>query len=299
MFFLLEKIIHKKRLWLILRKNMILMIVWGIVLAGIAFGISKFVIQPQYSSSVALLVNRKQDENAGAQFQDQQADVQIINTYKDIITRPVILNTVAKNLTTNQKQLVKKAKPATYKILADGTQIIDKQAQPAEYKTVDAKYKKTDIDAKKLADNISINNQQNSQIFTVSVKDTNNKLAKDVANEIAKVFNQKIKTIMSISNVSIVSKATISDTPVSPNVKLFTLVGLILGIFIGFVWGLIKEVTDRTIKDVDYLTNELQLTNLGRINFIGKIKKIEKVVNTTNTVVSSERPRQTRSGRRI
>lgn len=295
----MDNIIDIKRLWLILRKNMILMIVWGIVLAGIAFGISKFVIQPQYSSSVALLVNRKQDENTGAQFQDQQADVQIINTYKDIITRPVILNTVSKNLTTNQKQLVKKAKPATYKTLADGTQIIDQQAQPAKYKIVDAKYKKSDIDAKKLAGDISINNEQNSQIFTVNVKDTNKNLAKDVANEIAKVFKQKIKTIMSVSNVSIVSKATKSDTPVSPNVKLFTLAGLIFGIFIGFIWGLIKEVTDRTIKDVDYLTDDLKLTNLGRINFIGKIKRIEKVVNTTNTSVSSERPRQTRSGRRI
>lgn len=295
----MDNIIDIKRLWLVLKKNMILIIVWGIVLAGVAFGISKFIIQPQYSSSVALLVNRKMDENQAAQLQNQQADVQMINTYKDIITRPVILNTVAKNLTTNQKQLVKKAKPATYKTLADGTQIIDQQAQPAKYKIVDAKYKKTDIDANKLAENISINNQQNSQIFTVSVKDTNNKLAKDVANEIAKVFKQKIKTIMSISNVSIVSKATISDTPVSPRVKLFTLSGLILGVFVGFVWGLIKEVTDRTVKDVDYLTDELNLTNLGRINFIGKIKKIEKVVNTTNTAVSSERPRQTRSGRRI
>ncbi|MCM6768745.1 YveK family protein [Weissella paramesenteroides] len=165
----MDNIIDIKRLWLILRKNMILMIIWGMILAGFAFSVSKFIIQPQYSSSVALLVNRKQDENTGAQFQNQQADVQIINTYKDIITRPVILNTVTKNLTTKQKQLVKKAKPATYKTLADGTQIVDQQAQPAEYKIIDAKYKKSDIDAKRLAGNISINNEQNSQIFTVNV----------------------------------------------------------------------------------------------------------------------------------
>ena len=107
----MDNIIDIKRLWLILRKNMLLMIVWGIVFAGAAFGTSKFVIQPEYSSSVALLVNRKQDENAGAQFQNQQADVQIINTYKDIITRPVILGTVVKNLTATDKQLVKKAQP--------------------------------------------------------------------------------------------------------------------------------------------------------------------------------------------
>jgi capsular polysaccharide biosynthesis protein len=295
----MDNIIDIKRLWLILRKNMILMIVWGIVLAGIAFGVSKFVIQPQYSSSVALLVNRKEDESTAAQLQDQQADIQMINTYKDIITRPVILKTVTKNLTTTQKQLIKKAKPATYKTLVDGTQIIDEQARPAEYKIVEAKYRKTDIDSKKLAENITIGNQQNSQIFTVNVKDKDNRLAKDVANEIAKVFREKIRAIMSVSNVSVVSKATLSDSPISPNVKLFTLAGLFLGIFFGFIWGVIKDITDRTVKDVNYLTDELHLTNLGRINFIGKIKKIDKNLNLKNSTVSNGHPQQTRSNRRI
>ncbi|MDF8366771.1 capsular biosynthesis protein [Weissella paramesenteroides] len=292
----MDNIIDIKRLWLILRKNMLLMIVWGIVFAGAAFGTSKFVIQPEYSSSVALLVNRKQDENAGAQFQNQQADVQIINTYKDIITRPVILGTVVKNLTATDKQLVKKAQPATYKTLADGTQIIDKQAQPAEYKVVDAKYDKSEINTSDLSQNISISNQQNSQIFTVNVTLKNSKLARDAANEIAKVFKQKVSSIMSVSNVSIVSKAVNNTNPVSPNVKLITLAGLVIGIFVGFVWGLIKELTDRTVKDVSYLTDELKLTNLGQVNFIGKLTNIDKVVNT---VPKSEGPSRLRSNRRI
>ena len=293
----MDNTIDIKRLWLILRKNMILMIVWGIVLAGIAFGISKFVIQPQYSSSVALLVNRKQDENAGAQFQDQQADVQIINTYKDIITRPVILNTVVKNLTTTEKQLVSKAQPATYKILADGKQIVDKQAKPAKYKLVDAKYDKSEISATELSNNISITNQQNSQIFTVNVTLKNSKLARDAANEIAKVFKQKVSSIMSVSNVSIVSTATNNTTPVSPNVKLITLAGLVAGLFVGFLWGIIKELSDRTVKDISYLTDELKLINLGQINFIGKIKSIDNVVNTFPK--SNEELSRSRSRRRI
>ncbi|MGV3184713.1 YveK family protein [Weissella paramesenteroides] len=293
----MDNIIDIKRLWLILRKNMILMIVWGIVLAGIAFGVSKFVIQPQYSSSVALLVNRKEDENTAAQFQNQQADIQMINTYKDIITRPVILNTVVKHLTTTQKQLITKARPAKYKTLADGTQIIDKQAQPAEYKVVDAKYDKSEISAGELSKNISINNQQNSQIFTVNVTLKNSQLARDSANEIAKVFKQKVSSIMSVSNVSVVSKATNNTTPVSPNVKLITLAGLVAGIFVGFAWGIIKELSDRTVKDISYLTDELKLINLGQINYIGKIKSVDKVVNTVSK--SNEEFSRSRSKRRI
>ena len=292
----MDNIIDIKLLWLILRKNMLLMIVWGVVFAGAAFGISKFVIQPEYSSSVALLVNRKQDENTTTQFQNQQADVQMINTYKDIITRPVILGTVVKNLTTTDKQLVKKAQPATYKTLADGSEIVDKQAQPAEYKVVDAKYDKSEINTSDLSQNISISNQQNSQIFTVNVTLKNSKLARDAANEIAKVFKQKVSSIMSVSNVSVVSKAVNNTNPVSPNVKLITLAGLVIGIFVGFVWGLIKELTDRTVKDVSYLTDELKLTNLGQVNFIGKIKSLDEVVNI---IPKSEEANRSRSSRRI
>lgn len=280
----MDNIIDIKRLWLVLKKNMILIIVWGIVLAGVAFGISKFIIQPQYSSSVALLVNRKADENQAAQLQNQQADVQMINTYKDIITRPVILNTVVKNLTTTQKQLITKAQPTTYKVLADGTRIVDKQGKPAGYKVVDAKYDKSDISTGSLSKNISVSNQQNSQIFNVNVTLKNSRLARDAANEIAKVFKQKVSSIMSVSNVSVVSKATNNKAPVSPNVKLFTLAGLMVGILVGFVWGLIKELSDRTVKDISYLTDELKLTNLGQINFIGKIKNVDKVVNTVSKI---------------
>lgn len=293
----MDNIIDIKRLWLVLKKNMILMIVWGIVLAGVAFGISKFIIQPQYSSSVALLVNRKADENQAAQLQNQQADVQMINTYKDIITRPVILNTVVKNLTTTQKQLITKAQPTTYKVLADGTRIVDKQGKPAEYKVVDAKYDKSDISTGSLSKNISVSNQQNSQIFTVNVTLKNSRLARDAANEIAKVFKQKVSSIMSVHNVSVVSKATNNKAPVSPNVKLFTLAGLMAGILVGFVWGFIKELSDRTVKEISYLTDELKLTNLGQINFIGKIKSVDKVVNTVSK--SNREFSRSRSNRRI
>lgn len=291
----MDSIIDIKRLWLILRKNIVLIIIWGIIVAGAAFGISKFVIQPKYNSSVALLVNRKQDENTSAQFQDQQADVQMINTYKDIITREVILNTVVKNLTTN-KQLIEDAQPATYKTLADGTRIIDKPAKPATYKTVDPRYTESEITTEELSKNISISNQTNSQIFTVEVTSNNSQLARDAANEIAKVFKQKVSSIMSVSNVSIVSKALDNKNPVAPNVKLITLAGLVFGMLIGFAWGLIKELTDRTIKEISYLTDELELTNLGQVNFIGKMKDLDKIGDNTSRNAELS---QSRSNRRI
>lgn len=248
----------------------------------------------------ALLVNRKQDGNqAGVQYADQQADVQIINTYKDIITRPIILNTVVNNLTKPHKEQIQAAVPAQYETDAYGKQVQTASAQPAKYKLVAAKYDDTDLTADSVAKMISISNQTNSQVFSVNVKSGDAKMSKDIANTIAEVFKDKVASIMSVSNVSIVSKAMTNSKPVAPNVKLITLAGFLLGVFAGFAWGFIKEVTDRTVKDLEFLTDELKLTNLGVIGYIGKIRDVKDVVAANEKKNTSNETRTSRIGKRI
>jgi capsular polysaccharide biosynthesis protein len=278
------------------------MIILGVVAAGVAFGVSKFVIHPKYSSSAALLVNRKQDgSQQGLQLGDQQADVQIINTYKDIITRPIILNKVVENLTEPHKVKVADAVPAQYTTNELGQQVQTAPAQPAKYKLETAKYESDDLTAASIASMISISNQTNSQVFSVNVKSGNAKMSKDIANTISEVFKEKVASIMSVSNVSIVSKATTNKTPVAPNVKLITLAGLIVGVFAGFAWGFIKEVTDRTVKDISFLTDDLKLTNLGVIAYIGKIRDVKDVVasNDKKRTNSDKETQSTRLSQRI
>ena len=70
---------------------------------------------------------------------------------------------------------------------------------------------------------------------------------------------------MQVDNVTIVSNAKVNTNPVSPNKKIFALVGLVLGIFIGIVIVFIKDFTDKTVKGSNFLTDELGLTNIGSI----------------------------------
>ena len=296
----MDNVIDLGRLWLIVRRNWTFMLALGVIVGGVAFGVSKFVIHPQYSSSAALLVNRKQDESQqGLQLGDQQADVQIINTYKDIITRPIILNTVVNDLTKPHKEQIQAAVPAQYDTDAYGEKVQTAPAQPAKYKLVAAKYDNTDLTAESIAQMISISNQTNSQVFSVNVKSGDAKMSKDIANTIAEVFKDKVATIMSVSNVSIVSKAMTNSTPVAPNVKVITLTGFVIGVFAGFAWGFIKEVTDRTVNDLDFLTNELQLTNLGVIGYIGKIRDVKDVIVANEKKNASNETRTSRLGQRI
>ena len=112
---------------------------------------------------------------------------------------------------------------------------------------------------------IKVKNQTNSQVVTVTVTDKNAYVAADIANTIGKVFTKKVKKMMQVDNVTIVSNAKVNTNPVSPNKKLFALAGLVLGTFIGIVIVLIRDFTDKTVKDSSFLTDGLGLTVIGSI----------------------------------
>lgn len=76
---------------------------WGIIvlITIIAVAISAFIsfvlLTPQYNATTQILVN-KESKDTQTQFQDTQADLQLINTYNVIIKSPVILNQVIDQL---------------------------------------------------------------------------------------------------------------------------------------------------------------------------------------------------------
>ncbi|KLI76847.1 MULTISPECIES: YveK family protein [Lacticaseibacillus] len=282
----MNKQIDLSQLWQVFKRSFLAMIILGIVGMAAAYFGAKTLIAPKYESDTSLLVNRKQDNDPNMQLNAQQADVQLINTYKDIITRPVVLQTVANDLTSPQKVMTKKAEKAVYGTRYNATtgireRYVVEKAKPAQYKLEPAKY--TNLTADDLAQMVSVSTQQNSQVFTVNVKDTDPVRARDVANEVAKVFEQKIAKIMSISNVSVVSKATANPTPVSPRLRIIAIVGLVLGVLVAFIWGLTRELTDQTIKDLDFITNDLGLVNLGIVNYVKRMKDMDQAIAKTKS----------------
>lgn len=255
--------IDLRRLGQICRRHARLMIIWTLVLGLVGYVVAEFVITPQYTASTQILVNQKHDKNSDA-YNDQQADVQMINTYKDIITNQVILGKASKQLD-NPVQVVKPAQKAKYQTGKSGKKTLVKSAQPAEVKRVNNK--SYHLTTKQLKKAISIQTQQNSQVFTMNVKTDNAAKSAAIANTVASVFKKQIKSIMSVNNVTIVSRATTPSSPSFPNKKLFALAGAVLGLLISFIYALIKEMTDTTVKDDDFM-EELGLTNLKAVSHI-------------------------------
>ena len=304
----MDRQIDFSQFWNVFKRSFIAMIILGILGMAAAYFGAKALIAPKYESDTSLLVNRKQDNDPNMQLNAQQADIQIINTYKDIITRPVVLETAANDLTSPQRVMTKKAKKAVYGTRYNATtgvreEYVTEKAQPAQYKLTPAKY--SNLSADDLAKMVSVSTQQNSQVFTVNVKDTNAIRARDIANEVAKVFEKKIATIMSISNVSVVSKATANWTPVSPRLNMIALIGLVVGVIIAFMWGLVREITDQTIKNIDFITDDLGLVNLGIVSYVQHMNDMDQAIedakvkkqDPSDDLESTDFPR--RSRRRI
>lgn len=223
------------RLMAIFRKHFKLLIIWTLIAGVIGFAIAQFVVVPKYTANTEILVNQKHSsDNNGQDYNNQQADIQMINTYKDIITNQVILNKVSHGLNSSQTS----------------------QGYGRSY----------NISAAELKNDIKISTQQNSQVFSVAVTTSDPNLSAATANTIARVFKKQIKKIMSVNNVTIVSRAAIPGVPSFPNVKLFTLVGAILGLIGSAIYLIVKELLDTTVKKDEFMTSELGLINLGHVD---------------------------------
>ena len=244
------------------RRHIWALILWSVGLALVGWGIANFVISPKYSSSAQILVNQKSNKNdPNAAYNTQQANMQLVNTYKDIVTSHVILKNASDRLA-NPVRVVKKAKPAKYRTTDDGRKVLVRKAQPA---VIERDGKAYSVSASQLAKNISVATQQQSQVFSVSAKANTPEKAKAEANAVARSFRDQIPNIMNINNVTIVAPAT-NGSQSSPNVKLFTLAGFVIGLVLSFAVILIREMTDTTVKDDAFLTDTLGLVDLGQVS---------------------------------
>lgn len=260
-----EVTIDLRRLFILIRKHIISILIWMIGLGLIAYGVSEYVLVPKYTASTQLLVNRKSTD-ANQAYANQQADVNAVTTYKDIITSNVILKGASKYLA-NPVTLVKKATPAkkaVYRTEDDGTRTLVKKAvkaKPAVYKRESKSYS---VSASELASAVSVTTTTSSQVFTLSATAETPAKAQAIANAVAREFKEQIPKIMDVNNVTIVAEAA-KGSQSYPNVKIITVVGVLAGLVISLLIIIIKDLSDTTVREDSFMTNELGLTNLGEI----------------------------------
>jgi wzd len=124
---------------------------------------------------------------------------------------------------------------------------------------------------------IKVNSAKNTEIIEISVTNKDPNKAAAIANEIAKVFGEKIVEIYNISNVYLLDRAEANAVPSNINHMKDVVIFAFIGLVIAAVYVLIANMLDNTIKteqDVEATTELLVLSSIPNYDVEIKSKRV-------------------------
>ena len=203
----------KRILWLILA------IIWG---AMIGFIYTKYIVEPEYTSFVKLILAKPVYETGnignmndmGITQSDIQLNQKLIATYGEIMKSRKISNTVIDNL-------------------------------------------ELDMTYEEIIKCIDVSSVKDTDMIKLSITTTDPSLSAMIAMEMTSVFTKEIVNIYSIQNISIIDTAEIDNDPVNvnyiKNIAIFAIIALVLVSGVIFIMYYFDN-TIKTEEDIEKLT---------------------------------------------
>ena len=124
---------------------------------------------------------------------------------------------------------------------------------------------KLDNEYEDLVNKVTVSPVKDTQIISISVQDTNKQKARDIANEIPKVFTKEAKRITKANDVQVIDKATLPKNPIKPNKVMNVLIAFVLGTMIGLFVVFLIEYLDNKMKTPQDIEKHLGLSVIGVI----------------------------------
>lgn len=144
--------------------------------------------------------------------------------------------------------------------------------------------------SEELADQIEVLKVDESTVVSISVIDTDPKMAVSIANETARVFKNEIVNILEFKNVQLLSPAKENPYPINePHnniIKITVVLGVILGIGIAFL----LDSLDETIKRESEIEEILEVpvigivSNMNKKKLLGEKKKYKSINSRGETL---------------
>ena len=114
-----------------------------------------------------------------------------------------------------------------------------------------------------LSGQITVSPVKDTQIISISVQDTNKEKARDIANEIPKVFKKEAKRITKANDIQVIDKAILPQNPIKPNKMMNITIAAVLGAMIGLFVVFLIEYLDNKLKTPQDIEKHLGLSVLG------------------------------------
>ncbi|MDY3960130.1 YveK family protein [Romboutsia timonensis] len=116
-----------------------------------------------------------------------------------------------------------------------------------------------------LVNNVTVSPVKDTQIISISVQDTNKEKARDIANEIPKVFKKEAERITKANDIQVIDKAILPQSPIGPNKKMNMALAAVIGGMIGLFVVFFIEYLDNKLKTPQDIEKHLGLPILGVI----------------------------------
>ena len=110
---------------------------------------------------------------------------------------------------------------------------------------------------------VTVSSVTSTQLISIKISDKDPKKAKEIADELGKVFKTEIKEIYKIDNVQIVDEAVEANSPYNINIVKESIIYLVAGLVLGVGAAYLLFIMDKTIKDTDTVEKKLGLTVMG------------------------------------
>ena len=122
-----------------------------------------------------------------------------------------------------------------------------------------------DVKEETLRKNVTVTAVKDTELIEIAVTNQNPTYSAKIANEIAKVFTEKVAEIYNINNVHIVDEAEVANSPSNINHARDVLIFAFIGIVIAAMYVLIANMLDTTIKTQEDIEKLYKLPVLAAI----------------------------------
>ncbi len=95
---------------------------------------------------------------------------------------------------------------------------------------------------------ITVSNQTDTEIVTVTATTGDPKLSKDIANGTVNTFIKTMQKNLNVRNIEIVDKAKLSYVPSGPSIKKNTMMAILVGGVIGVGYAVLKFLLDNRLR---------------------------------------------------
>ena len=224
-----EESIDLSSLWAIIKKKMNVIIIVTILVTMISGIVTFFFLDPKYKSTVAVFINDVKTTSENGSDSQTINDISMYQKLVDTYSEITKSRTVAEN-------------------------VIEELG--------------LDLTPGELQDMISSSPKGNTQFLNISITSKDREQAYQIANQLALSLKTVSKDLRGNDIVQILDSANVPTSPSSPNLKMNLVIGFMLGLMLSVFSIFIMEFMDKTVKDPEFIMNDLELPFLGTLPFI-------------------------------